>query len=129
MAMSKVKVEYEDGRSEVVRITPRAMAAAEEKFDGITDPKVRIRASYFSTWMSLHKAGKEPSAYDAWLDKIAACEDITPKGLPCGVCGAEGVCGEDEDGLTWIHGTADDRGDAEDESADPTPPSPSHDDS
>jgi len=71
----KLKVTYLDGHEVVAVASPRAQVMTEEKFQGITDA-FTVRSGYYLAWASLHKAGKEPADYEAWLDLIAEVEQV-----------------------------------------------------
>jgi hypothetical protein len=75
MAAIKLKVTYVDGREVTVLASPRAQVETERHFKGIDDAQ-RVEASFYLAWASLHYAGKEPAAYEAWLDLVTGAEEV-----------------------------------------------------
>lgn len=75
MAAKKVKVTYNDGREEIVKVTPRANVMTEEYCNGFKQER-GILATYYLGWASLSKAGKESLDFETWLDRIDDVEDV-----------------------------------------------------
>lgn len=71
---TKLKVVYNDGHEVQVIASPRAQVMTERHYGGISDAQ-KVEASYYLAWASLHKAGKEPAEFDAWLDLIEDVEE------------------------------------------------------
>lgn len=76
---TKLKVTYADGRVVEVMATPRAQVMTEQHFKGLGDTNM-LQAAYFLAWASLHRAGKEPTEYEPWLDMIADVEQVNQNG-------------------------------------------------
>lgn len=75
--LTKVRVKYADGREVVVIASPKAQVETERHFKGVADTN-KIEASYYLSWAALHFAGREPAAFDAWLDLIEEAEEVDP---------------------------------------------------
>jgi hypothetical protein len=75
MAAKKVKVTYQDGREETVKVLPRAQVMTEEYLKGFKVENA-IAGTYYLGWAALHVAGKEPLDYETWLNKIDDVEDV-----------------------------------------------------
>lgn len=74
MAAKKVKVTYQDGREEIVKILPRVQVMTEEHLKGFTSENV-YAATFYLGWAGLHVAGKETLDYETWLNRIEDVED------------------------------------------------------
>ncbi len=74
MAAKKLKVTYQDGREEVVKVLPRAQVMTEEYLKGFKVENVWA-GTYHLGWAALHVAGKEPLDYETWLNRIEEVED------------------------------------------------------
>lgn len=75
MAAVKMKVDYLDGRSEVVLASPKAQVMTERHFAGIKETQ-QVEGSFYLAWASLHYAGLEPADFEVWLEKIHGAEVI-----------------------------------------------------
>jgi hypothetical protein len=75
MAAKKVKVTYQDGREEIVKVYPRAQVMTEEYFKGFKQEN-GIAATFHLGWAALHVAGKELLDYETWLNKVDDVEDF-----------------------------------------------------
>lgn len=75
MAAKKVKVTYQDGREEIVKVPPRAQVMAEEHFGGFKSENM-IAATFYLGWAGLNVAGKETLDYETWLNRIDDVEDV-----------------------------------------------------
>ena len=75
MAAKKVKVTYQDGREETVKVLPRAQVMAEEYLKGFKSENV-MAGTFYLGWAALHVAGKEGLDYETWLNKIDDVEDV-----------------------------------------------------
>jgi hypothetical protein len=76
MAARTVKVVYQDGREETVKVYPRAQVMAEEHFGGVKNENA-ISVTYYFGWAALNISGKETLDYETWLNKIEDVEDVT----------------------------------------------------
>lgn len=72
----RIKVTYSDGRTEIVKVTPRAQVEAERHFKGLKE-EIALQGSYWLAWFALGKLGKESAPFDDWLDLIEDAENIT----------------------------------------------------
>lgn len=75
MASKKVKVTYQDGREEIVKVLPRAQVMTEEYLKGFKTDNV-IAGTFYLGWAALHTAGKESLDYETWLNRIDDVEDV-----------------------------------------------------
>jgi hypothetical protein len=76
MAAKKVKVTYQDGREEIVKVLPRAQVMTEEYFKGFKSEN-SLTAGFHLGWAALHVAGKESLDFETWLNKVEDVEDYT----------------------------------------------------
>lgn len=72
MAASKVKVTYQDGRVETVKILPRAQVMTERHFEGM-DAKNTLAIGFHLGWAALVVLKKETLDFETWLDRV---EDV-----------------------------------------------------
>ena len=70
MAAKKVKVTYQDGREEIVKVLPRAQYLKGFKSENV------MAGTFYLGWAALHVAGKEGLDYETWLNKIDDVEDV-----------------------------------------------------
>jgi hypothetical protein len=75
MAAKKVRVTYQDGREEVVKVLPRAQVMTEEYFKGFKAENA-LSATFHLGWAALHLAGKEPLDFETWLNRVEDVEDF-----------------------------------------------------
>jgi hypothetical protein len=76
---TRLRITYLDGRVVEVVATPRAQIMTEEHLGGIKEAN-RLHASYYLGWASLHKAGKEATEFEKWLDLIDDVDEVEPTG-------------------------------------------------
>lgn len=74
MASKKVKVTYNDGRVEIVKVSPRANVMTEEYCNGLRQER-GILATYYMGWAGLNCAGRESLDFETWLNQIDDVED------------------------------------------------------
>jgi len=72
MAAKKVKVTYQDGREEIVKVLPRATVMTEQHFNGMNSENAAA-IGYHLGWASLVTLKKETLDYETWLDRV---EDV-----------------------------------------------------
>jgi hypothetical protein len=73
----RIKVTYQDDRTEIVKVTPRSKIECEKKFKGMRE-EIAVQGSYWIAWWLLTKQGKESESFDAWIDnKVDDCERVT----------------------------------------------------
>lgn len=72
MAAKRVKVIYQDGRTETVRVLPRAQVMTEQHFNGMNSENM-MAIGFHLGWAALVVLKKETLDYETWLDRI---EDI-----------------------------------------------------
>lgn len=77
----KLKVTYTDGREEVVVASPRAQVMTEQYLGGFVEER-KVQGGYYLAWASLNKAGKEPTDYETWLDRISDVEEVEAEVSP-----------------------------------------------
>ena len=75
MAAKKVKVTYQDGRVETVKVLPRAQVMTEEYLKGFKVENV-MTATFYLGWAALNTLKKETLDFETWLDKIEDVEDL-----------------------------------------------------
>jgi hypothetical protein len=74
MAAKKVKVTYQDGREEVVKVLPRAQVMTEQYFSGFKSEN-GVALTYHLGWAALVVLKKETLDYETWLDRVEDVED------------------------------------------------------
>jgi len=75
MAAKKVKVTYQDGREEVVKVLPRAQVMTEQHFSGFKSENA-LSATFHLGWAALQVAGKETIDFETWLNRVEDVEDF-----------------------------------------------------
>ena len=79
MALFKMHVEYLDGREVDVVVSPKALVMTEDYFNGTDSASDhKIKAHYYTAWAALNSAGKEPAAFDEFMDLVASAVDVYP---------------------------------------------------
>lgn len=74
MAAKKVKVTYQDGRVEIVKVLPRAQVMTEQHFSGFKTEN-GIAATFYLGWAALNSLKMETLDYETWLDRVDDVED------------------------------------------------------
>lgn len=74
MAAKKVKVTYQDGREEIVKVLPRAQVMTEQHFSGIKSENL-LAVTFHLGWSALVVLKKETNDYETWLDRVEDVED------------------------------------------------------
>lgn len=75
MAVRKQKVTYQDGRTEVVKVLPRAQVMAEQYLGGFKQEN-GLTATFYLAWASLNSQQKTTLDYETWLNQIEDVEDL-----------------------------------------------------
>lgn len=81
MAAKKVKVTYQDGHEEVLKVLPRAQVMTEEYLKGFKVENV-MAATYYLAWAAQHVTltlggrGNESIDYETWLNRVEDVEDV-----------------------------------------------------
>lgn len=74
MAAKKLKITYQDGREEIVKVLPRAQVMAEEHLKGFTMENLWA-TTYRLGWSALNTLRKTDLDYETWLNTIEDVED------------------------------------------------------
>jgi hypothetical protein len=74
MAARKLKITYQDERTEVVKVLPRAYAMTEAYLKGFSTENL-YAATYYLGWSALQSLGKVTTDYETWLNTIEEVED------------------------------------------------------
>lgn len=75
MAVAKVKITYQDGREEIVKILPRAKVMAEEYLNGFKAENL-YAATYYLGWAALNSLQRTTLDYETWLNHVEDVEDV-----------------------------------------------------
>jgi hypothetical protein len=81
MAARKLKITYQDERTEVVKVLPRAYAMTEAYLKGFSTENL-YAATYYLGWSALQSLGKTTDDYETWLNKIEEVEDYEEPETP-----------------------------------------------
>lgn len=78
---AKIKVTYLDGRTETVRVSPRAQIQVEEHLHGVGERNM-LMTSYRLAWQQLRNLGLEDAEFDKWIDEIEDVEEVSAPADP-----------------------------------------------
>lgn len=73
MALIKMKVTYNDGRTTEVTVSPRARVDTERYLGGYKSENATL-ANFHAAWASLDKTSRPD--FETWLDQVADAEEV-----------------------------------------------------
>lgn len=68
-------VTYDDGRVVEAVAKPKDIVAFERQYDRSFIEIDRFEGMYYLAWSALHRQGREPLAFDAFLDVLEECTE------------------------------------------------------
>jgi hypothetical protein len=76
VTQTRLKVTYTDGTEIEVLAGPRAQVDLERHFKMSIQEAKNIEHVYYLAWTALHLSGKEPRAFDEWLDDLVDVDQL-----------------------------------------------------
>lgn len=93
MAVSKLKITYQDGREEIVKVLPRARVMTEAYLQGFKMENL-YAATFHLGWAALNSLQKTSLDYETWLNQIEEVEDYEEPADPTPPVPSDGASSE-----------------------------------
>jgi hypothetical protein len=76
VTQTRLKVKYTDGTEVEILAGPRAQVDLERHYKMSIAEARNVEHVYYLAWTALHLAGKEPRAFEEWLDGLADVDNL-----------------------------------------------------